>query len=68
MKRKFQIETFKGIKNFGCFNLKSAIESAKIIKRTKSFKNTKIIVSSFLPIPSGYCKKWNGKYKIEKTL
>ncbi|WP_409209299.1 hypothetical protein [Flavobacterium sp.] len=68
MERKFQIETFSGIKNFGCDSLKSAIETAKIIKRTKSFKNTKIIISSYLAMPSGYCKKWNQKYKVEKTF
>jgi hypothetical protein len=68
MKRKFQIETFSGIKNFGCDSLKSAIETAKIIKKTKVFNKTKIIISSYLPMPSGYYKKWNGKYKVEKTF
>jgi hypothetical protein len=66
--RKFQIETFRDIKKFGCETLKSAIETAKIIKKTKVFNKTRIIVSSYLPMPPGYCKKWNEKYKIEKSF
>lgn len=66
--RKFQIETINGIKNFGCNSLKSAIETAKIIKKTRKYRNTKVIIASFLPMPPGHCKKWNEKYKIEKTF